>query len=250
VDGFEAVGATDAITVNAPVAGPYNVRLHYANSANSLGQQATQTLSVLVNGTFVTQISMPDMGSWDYWGDVTSVLNLNAGSNTITYTYRSSDSAHVNLDYIAVEPAPLHYEAESLTVAAHSSADTVTLMSNNQLIGGSGSQLNGSAVGSFVTYSVNVPQARTYDVKLRVKKWNNRGIFQFATAPSTGGTYTNWGGTVDLYDPNQIYTMIDLGQVTFASASSTTAFRFTMTGKNSGSTAYDTAIDYIVLIPN
>jgi hypothetical protein len=123
-------------------------------------------------------------------------------------------------------------------------------MSDSHLSGASGSQLNGSGVGSFVTYSVAVPEARTYDIKVRVKTFNNRGIFQFAAAPSVGGTYTNWGNPVDLYTANPIDTMIDIGQVTFGSAGSTKAFRFTITGKNSASSGYDTALDYLLLVPN
>jgi hypothetical protein len=250
VGGFDNVGAADAITVNVPAAGLYNVRLHYANSLNGAGQQMTQTMSVLVNGTFVRQISLPDMGSWDYWGDVTTALNLSAGSNTITYQHRPSDTGVANIDYIAVTSAPLHYEAESLAVGAVGAGDKVVRISASQMMGGNGSQLDGHAAGSSITYEVNVPEARPYDIKLRVKKWSAGGIAQLATAPSVTGTYTNQGNPVDLYSATTQYTMIDLGRVTFSSASPTTAFRFTITGKNPAGTGYDAALDYLVLVPN
>ena len=249
VAGFEAVGASDTITVSVPVAGPYNVRLHYANALNGLGQQATQTLSVYVNSTKIKQISLSDLGTWDLWGDETETLTLNSGSNTIKYSYDSGDTAHVNLDYIAVTSAPLRSEAESLTVAA-SSGGTVTTLVDTKLSGGNGSILNATAAAAQVTYSVSVPEARTYDVKVRVKNSSANGIFQCAIAPTTGGTYINHGPTVDEYSASAGYSLVDIGQVTFGSASTTKAFRFTVTGKNASSSGFAIDFDYLLLIPN
>jgi Carbohydrate binding module (family 35) len=243
---FIPQGSTDTLTVSVPVTGPYNVRLHYASG----GLVGDRTISFYVNGSKIKQIVFPDLATWDYWADVTNTVTLNAGSNTIAYEFTASDTGNINLDYVQVESAPLRYEGESLTVAAHSSGDTVTLMSDSHLSGASGSQLNGAGVGSFVTYTVPVLEARTYDVKMRVKAWYNRGIVQLATAPSLTGTYTNWGSPVDLYNVNPTDTMMDLGQVTFGSAGASTVFRFTITGKNSASAGYDTALDYLLLIPN
>src|SRR6185295_13515880 len=76
VDGMEAVGASVSFTVTAAVAGTHDVRLHYANALNGLGQQATQTIGLYVNGTRVKQTKTPDLGNWDLWGDVTDTVTL------------------------------------------------------------------------------------------------------------------------------------------------------------------------------
>ncbi len=249
VAGMDNLNAAVAFTVNAPAAGPYNVRLHYANSAGSNGQM-TQTMSVLVNDSFVRQLNLPDFGTWDYWGDVTTVLNLEAGPNKVAYQHRSTDTGVANLDYIAVESAPLHFEAENLTVGAIGAGDKVVRISATQMMGGIGSELQAHAAGGSVTYEVNVPEARPYDIKIRVKKSNTGGIVQLATATSLAGTYTNQGNAVDLYSATAQYTTIDLGRITFSAASPTTAFRFTVTGKDSAARGYDSALDYLLLIPN
>ncbi len=248
VAGFEAVGASDTITVSVPVAGSYNVRLHYANALNGAGQQQTQSLSVYVNGTKIKQTLLPDLGTWDLWGDATEVLTLTAGSNTIKYSYDTGDGGHVNLDYIQVKPTSIRSEAESLTVAA-SNAGTVSTFADAKLSGGNGSTIAATGTTSYVTYSVNVPEARTYDIKVRVKNTSANGIFQCAIAPTTGGTYINHGAAIDEYSSAASYSMVDIGQVTFGT-SGTKAFRFSVTGKNASSSGYALSFDYLFLVPN
>ncbi len=245
VDGFEAVGASASLTVTAGVTGTYNVRLHYAND-----EQVTETLGLYVNGTRVKTTKMPDLGTWDLWGDVTDTVTLNSGSNTIKYQWDSGDGGHVNLDYIQVTKASEHYESESLVVAANSTGDTVRVFADANCNNGNGSIIDANAAGDFVTYNVAVPEARTYDVKIRTKKLNTRGIFQLAIAGSVGGAYTDHGSPVDEYtsNTNADYVMVDIGPVSFGSAG-TKAFRFTVTGKNAASTGFSIASDYIVLTP-
>ncbi len=141
----------------------------------------------------------------------------------------------------------LHLEAESLSVGAQSSGVTVRVFADTNLYGNSGSILDGTAVGNYVTYTgINLPQAGTYDIKVRVKKFNTRGIFQFACAPSLNGAYANHGNPVDLYvaGTNGEYDLIDIGPTQFGTSGSK-AFRFTVTGKNASSGGYTLAFDYL-----
>jgi hypothetical protein len=206
-------------------------------------------MSIYVNSTKIKQISLPDMGTWDYWGDRMDTVTLNSGANTVKYQYDSTDTAHVNLDFVQVSTAGLHYETESLTVAA--SSGSTRNFADTACINGNGAIIDATAVGNFVTYSVVVPEARTYDIKLRTKNLNTRGIAQLAIASTTGGTYTNHGNPIDEYvnSTTPTYTLVDIGQVAFGT-SGTKAFRFTITGKDAGSTSYGFASDYILLIPN
>ncbi len=73
---------------------------------------------------------------------------------------------------------------------------------------------------------VSVPEARTYDVRVRLKRLNNRGIWQLAV----GGS--NLGPTVDGFATAASFPEVDLGNTTFTSAGNKT-FRFTVTGNDS-----------------
>ncbi len=102
VDGYWNQGATTSFTVNAAEAGAHDVTLRYANGPNPF--QGTKTLSLSVNGGAVRQITLPSTGDWQTWADATVMVDLDAGTNTITYSYGTADSGNVNLDRITVVP--------------------------------------------------------------------------------------------------------------------------------------------------
>ncbi len=133
------------------------------------------------------------------------------------------------------------YEAENLTVSAKSSA-THRIIADSNFSDGAATILDANGAGDFVTYTVNVPQARTYDVRVGTKLFNTRGIFQF----SSNGV--NHGAPIDLYTPGASYTEVDIGNVTFVS-SGNKSFEFLVTGKNAASAGYSISFDYIKLLP-
>jgi hypothetical protein len=139
-------------------------------------------------------------------------------------------------------PSTIQYEAEALTVAGFTSGRVERVALDAGYSGGQGVILEGHAATDFLTFTANVPEARTYDVRVRIKRLGNRGIFQF---DSNG---TNLGAPVDGFAAAASFPEIDLGNMTFASAGNK-AFRFTLTGKNATSTDFWLAIDYIKLIP-
>ncbi len=142
----------------------------------------------------------------------------------------------------AVTAGPIQYEAESLPVAGFTSGRVERVALDTGYSGGQGVILEGHAAADFVTFTVNVPEARTYDVRVRIKQLNNRGIFQF---DSNG---VNHGPTVDGFAANAAFPEIDIGPVTFTSAGAK-SFRFTVTGKNASSSDFWIALDYVKLIP-
>ena len=103
-----------------------------------------------------------------------------------------------------------------------------------------GTKLLSSKVGDWVTFTLNIPAAGTYDVKLDTKKLNTRGIFQL----SVNGT--NVGGPEDQYSPTEAFQEYDLGTV-YIAAPGKISFKFTVVGKNSSSSGYSLAFDYIKL---
>lgn len=132
-------------------------------------------------------------------------------------------------------------ETESLAVAA-TSGDVHRVALDSGYSGGQGTILEGDAAGDFVSYTVSVPEARTYDVRVRLKRLGNRGIWQLAVSGA------NVGPTVDGFATAASFPEVDLGNTTFTSTGNKT-FRFTVTGKNPSSTSFWIALDYIKLVP-
>jgi Glycosyl hydrolase family 92 catalytic domain len=138
------------------------------------------------------------------------------------------------------EDSAVTFETESLALAA-SSGDVHRVALDSRYSGGRGTILEGNAVGDFVTYTVNVAQAGTYNVRVRIKRLENRGIW----ALSIGGV--SQGPTVDGFQTTPSFPEIDLGNVTFAAAGAR-PFRFQVVGQNAGSSGFWIALDYIRLV--
>ena len=99
VDGIQTVGADVYFNVNVQTAGYYDVDLRYGNSMGS-----TMTESIYVNNTKIRQAALPNLSSWNTWGDKVDTLYLNAGNNSIAYKYDSTDTGNINIDYITINP--------------------------------------------------------------------------------------------------------------------------------------------------
>ena len=164
--------------------------------------------------------------------------------------------SYSNVDYIKVwrhkdSPStravtPIISETEGLKVAAKSNLAHVIFLGNAKadakLSNHMGTMLDSNKVGDSVTYTVNVPEARTFNVRVGVKRYHNRGKFQL----SIGGT--NCGNPQDLYASSSDYVELDLGNITF-DASGNKSFKFTVVDKNAQSSSYKLAFDYIKLTP-
>ena len=155
--------ADTTFTVSATAAGSYTSTLRYSN-----GTAATMTLSIYVNGTKLTQISLPATADWNTWSTQTQNLSLNAGDNSIAYKFDSTDSGNVNLDNITVSsvttqppPAADVYEATTSFYAGGPSA--ATAISGYT---GSGYLTGFTTVGAEVVLDANVPSAGTYPAAL------------------------------------------------------------------------------------
>lgn len=141
----------------------------------------------------------------------------------------------------SIKPStPLLSEAENLTVADKSASHVV--FSDSNLSQKAGTAFDATAKDNFITYTVNVPEAKTYNVKVRVKKGNSRGKFQMAVDG------VNYGSTQDLYASSFEYVELDMGDIKFNSAGKH-SFKFTVTGKNASSKGYKLMFDYIKLVP-
>ena len=109
---------------------------------------------------------------------------------------------------------------------------------------GAGVIADGTAVGAYLNFTVNVPASGTYDIRAGTKKITTRGIFQL----SVNGT--NVGPTEDEYSANGdgVFQEYDLGNATFP-APGNYSFKFTVIGHNSSSSGYTVCFDYFKLTP-
>jgi hypothetical protein len=93
--------AATTFSVSASPAGSYTVVLRYAN-----GTGIAQTLSLYVNGTRLSQITLAATTNWDTWATETETVSLNSGTNSVQYKFDTTDSGNVNLDKIDVAYVP------------------------------------------------------------------------------------------------------------------------------------------------
>ena len=131
------------------------------------------------------------------------------------------------------------YEVENLT-ASVSPGVSEQDVGDDQASGGQYSQGVFEAVDDYVQYSVWLPAPGTYNVRVRFGKGADLGRWQFYTAG------INVAAQQDAYSDAFTFSEVYLGKVTYPT-SGNKVFRFTVTGKNTASSGYATAIDYVML---
>jgi hypothetical protein len=138
-------------------------------------------------------------------------------------------------------PAGTKSEAESLPFSGNPNA---RVFAWGGFSGGQGVISDGTVVGAYLQFTVNVAQAGTYDVRFATKQFPSRAIVQVAV------NGTNAGAPQDEYNANTggVFKEYDLGPLTFNTAGNYT-LKFSATGHNPSSTGYTVVVDYIKLTP-
>jgi hypothetical protein len=172
-------------------------------------------------------------GSTAYVGFTGGTGGSTATQEILTWTYSTSTST----------ANPIQFETESPAVfgASVSSGPTYRIFSWSGFTSGSGTTLDGTAAGQFVTITLNIPQAGTYDIRYATKKYFTRGIVQL----SINGA--NIGPAEDQYSPAEAWQEFDVGTATLGAGNQ--QLKFSTTGKNASSSGFTQAYDYIKLIP-
>ncbi len=226
------LGATDynanlPITYTLPLA---RSCISKAERVDVLGNRTDLTSTLVANGATT---NLPNVAIKDTPGSNTRAWNDNSGDKRTFYTAIT-----------LAQP----YEGENLAIAAQTSGVTNTTSSDPNFSNGAGVYFNATAAGQYVTYTVPSVFAGTYDVRVGVKNWNNKGTWQLAISrlDQLGSAY-NQGSPVDEYTANTAYGEVDLGNWS-PGTTSDKAFKFTVTGKNASSSGYGIDIDYIKLI--
>jgi Legume lectin domain len=138
---------------------------------------------------------------------------------------------------------PMVIAASSLVAGAVTSGPGVRTFNYPSFPNGTGAILDSTAVGDNVTFTVNVPTAGTYDVKIAYKEYAPRGILQTAV------NGTNLGGPVDEFlASGDGYNTSDLGVLNFATVGNY-SFKFTVVGHNAASSGYNLSFGAFTLTP-
>ncbi|OCT15242.1 hypothetical protein A8709_14165 [Paenibacillus pectinilyticus] len=223
-----------------------NQRVLIGKANNNWTQLATASMSLAANTKYHVKIVAQDEFIKVYVGDMTTPKisvtdSTHIGGKVGVRTYDST----AKFDNISVQSS--QYETENLSVSATSGDKHVNFGNGSSpdtnLSGGYGTSLEANAVNDFVTYTVNVPEARSYSVRVGVKTGTNRGQFQLSVND------IDHGAVQDLYSSTLNYVELNVANITFSSACNK-SFKFKVTGKNASSSAYNLLLDYIKLVPN
>lgn len=147
----------------------------------------------------------------------------------------------------AFEARPILLETDTLTVASVSAGVTHTTISDGGATGGTSRILRATAVGHQVTYQTNALSPNTtYAVTVRHKRGSDLGDFKVCMPATATGSCSTTLVDMSAYNPQGTdwYTWSG-GTVTTSSASGTRYIRFEVTGKDSGSSGYNVAPDFI-----
>ena len=151
----------------------------------------------------------------------------------------------VVLDKLTVNINSGVFEAENLTFtnsgAFHSFSETGAS-------GGGAISLDATAIGQYITFTLPNLAAGVFDLTLRVKAWNTRGMAQMSLGDSVSGPFANIGSVLDFYTASAIYTNLATVRITNSTAG-TKYLKFTVTGKNSASSGYAIVVDNFTFAP-
>ncbi len=233
------VSATPQAVPPAPtnlVATPGNAQVGLSWSASS-GATSYNVKRATTSGGPYTTIASPTTTSYTDTG----LTNGTTYYYVVSAVNASGESA--NSSQVSATPAAsaIVYEATKIPVTGSPNARLFTWTGFPD---GAGEIADGTAVGAYLNFTVNVAASGTYDIKAGTKKITTRGIFQL----SVNGT--NVGPTEDEYSTNGdgVFQEYDLGNVTFP-APGNYSFKFTVIGRNSSSSGYTVCFDYIKLTP-
>jgi Legume lectin domain/Chitobiase/beta-hexosaminidase C-terminal domain len=218
----------------------FNVQLTYDGTTLTM----TITDASVPSDTFTTSWPVNIAGTV---GSNTAYVGFSGGTGGLTATQEITSWTYTSGTSSPPPPpppppsTPIVYQAESVPATGSPNARVFTWTG---FTNGVGITVDGTQVGNYITLTLNVAQAGTYDVKFGTKLYPTRGIGQLSISG------TNVGPAANQYSSNYngVFQEFDLGNVTL-NAAGNYQFTFTVTGKSAASTGYTLAFDYIKLTP-
>jgi Legume lectin domain/Chitobiase/beta-hexosaminidase C-terminal domain len=209
------------------------LKVHMAYDGTTLTMTITDATNPAQTFTTSWPIDIPGTvgGSTAFVGFTGATGGSMATEQILTWTYSTSSKA------------ALVFQTTDLAASAVTSGPVLRIINYDGFPDGSGTILDATAVGDNVVFTLNVPTPGIYDVRVSYKQYVPRGIMQSAV------NTTNIGAPVDEFLATGVaYAQSDLGNVNFSSAGNYQV-KFTVVGKNAGSTGYAITFDAITLTP-
>jgi hypothetical protein len=151
----------------------------------------------------------------------------------------------VVLDKLTVTINSGVFEAEHLDFVA---SGPYHAFSESGLSGDGAVSLDATGVGQYITFTLPRLDAGIYDLTVRVKMLNNRGIAQMSLGNSVNGPFTNLGSPLDFYAAAATYTNLVTVRVT-NSMTGPKYLKFAVVGKNVSSSSYQVVLDTFTFVP-
>ncbi len=238
---FKARKLGDYLTYAVPLgsSGNYDVRVKTKPTGSAASFQ------LLIDGQ---KQGYPQKGEVYYSAGADGVRDLgvakfeNAGEKAFKFLVTERDPKGPGYDFLFDDIQLVlasDFEAEALPVKADGS---LVRVQDENLSGEAGILFNPqAAVGEAITYTITVPVAATYEVKIGIRTGKRSGIVQLSIDNVDQGTAS------DAYSADVDYAVLDLGRVTFTEAGDK-AFRFVVTGRNGKSQGLEFLLDYVDLV--
>jgi hypothetical protein len=210
-------------------------KVHMRYDGTTLTMTITDTVNTAQTFTTSWAVNIPGTvgGNTAWVGFTGGTGGAVATQEILTWTYATGA--------VTNPKTPIVYDTKKLT--AVSSGPTFRQFAFAGFPDGNGTILDATKVGDSVTFALNVATPGTYDVKVGVKQFTTRGIWQLSVNGVNVGApqdeYLNTGGT---------YAVLDAGNVTISTAGNQ-SFKFTVTGKNAASSGFTISFDPITLTP-
>ncbi len=151
----------------------------------------------------------------------------------------------VVLDKMTVSINSGVFEAENQAFAASTAYHT---FSEAGVSGDGAVSLDATGVGQSIAFTLPYLAAGTYDLAVRVKMLNTRGIAQMAIGDTASGPFSKLGSPLDFYAASATYTNLVTLRVTNSTAGPK-YLQFTITGKNAASSSYQIVLDKFTFVP-
>ncbi len=254
ITGNTIFGNKDAVVASSPYPGemgPYSgiYVISYGFSTQSNGVGTGDATNTIIEGNHLSNLKYGINLSREDSGNLLSANSYDSLVPTFVNEAAPASDNTIQLNNHQATVPGFRSEAESLTVAAQTAGITYRVSNQNQFSAGKAAYFDATAVNQSLTYAMPNIAAGTYDIRVGLKAWNNKGIWQLAISRLDGqGALTNVGPPIDEYTANETFTEVDLGNWT-PGTTSDKAFTFTVTGKNASSSSYGLDFDYILLIP-
>jgi hypothetical protein len=240
------MGPCFSTTVNPSTAGTYAVNfLVAAPNAVTGACHISNSSGTNLSGS----INVPATGGWQNFTTVTANVTLPAGQQTLSL---NEDNAGWTINDVGFSGITSGGGGGTMTEQCSTLAESNTAgLTYSPITGGPNGEiacrLYSNAVGQFLQFVVTgIVQGTSYDVTIGYRSDPGRGQCQL----SVNGTAQPQLATLDEYQATAAWDQTaDLGTWTAGAAGTTRTFTFTVSGKNSASTGYVMAPEWIALTP-